>query len=384
MDTEKNNTTQARIGVFLPRLSDYGGVERVGYRLSGLLAEAGYSVEFVCARVENDPPEGVTPVVVGRPGPFKWMKVAWYALAAEWVRRRRKYDLTIGLGEVLNMDLLRISGGPRKSFWPLSVRAYPKGFAREWKKLRRWLSPANHVSHFIRNRQGAGGSRIVTVSHLSREWLMDAYPWLDPETIRVVYNQPDLSRFQPPTPEERSASRTRFGIRDGEIAIVFAGTAFERKGLRSAIQAMARLPENFKLYVAGGRKPGSFAELASKLGVDNRVVFLGKVKDIQSLYHAADMSLLPTFHDTCANVIPESLACGLKAVGSASDGSSFFLPERWIVQDPEDVAEIADKVLAASGEKEAIEFSWPEDVECGLEPYLGIVREMLRERGLQS
>lgn len=380
--TETNNgMNQARIGIFLPRLSDYGGVERVAYRLAGLLAGAGYEVEFVCARVENEPPEGVTPVVVGRPGPFKWMKVAWYALAAEWVRWKKNYDLTIGLGEVLNMDLLRISGGPRKSFWPLSVRAYPKGIAREWKKWRRRLSPANHVSHCIRNMQASGNSRIATVSHLSRDWLTDAYPRLDPTAIRVVYNQPDLSRFQPPTPEQREASRKRFGMKDGEVAIVFAGTAFERKGLLPSIQAMAKLPENFRLYVAGGRKPGSFADLAGKLGVGNRVVFLGRVEDVQSLYHGADISLLPTFYDTCANVVPESLACGLKTIGSASDGSSFFLPERWIVRDPEDAGEIAAKVLAASKEDEAVHFSWPEEVECGLEPYLGMVREMLRDKG---
>lgn len=378
---ERHDNKHCRIGIFLPRLSDYGGVERVAYRMAGLLAEAGYDVEFICSRVENEPPVGVAPVVVGRPGPFKWMKVAWYAFAADMVRRKKRYDLTIGLGEMLNMDLLRISGGPRKSFWPLSVRAYPKGFAREWKKLRRWMSPANHASHYIRERQARENGTIVTVSHLSRQWLVEAYPWLDAEAIRIVYNQPDLSRFQPPTPEQRTAARKRFGMADGEVAIVFAGTAFERKGLLPSIQAMTHLPENYRLYVAGGRKPGSFAAEAEKLTVADRIVFLGKVEDVQSLYHAADVSLLPTFYDTCANVIPESLACGLKTIGSASDGSSYFLPERWIVQDPEDGAEIAAKVQAAVSEDNSVDFVWPEEVACGLEPYLGIVQDMLDAKG---
>jgi len=381
MTDHPNDNSTTRIGVFLPRLSDYGGVERVAYRLAGMLADAGYAVEFVCARVEAEPPVGVTPVVVGRPGPFKWMKVSWYAYAAERTRLKKAYDLTVGLGEVLNMDLLRISGGPRKSFWPLSVRAYPQGVKREWKKWRRRLSPANHISHWIRNHQSREENVLATVSHLSRDWLLDAYPWLDGDAIHVIYNQPDLSRFQPPTSAQQVEGRKRFGMADGEVAIVFAGTAFDRKGLRPSIQAMAELPDHFRLYVAGGRKPGDFARLAEELGVAARVRFLGKVGDIQSLYHAGDISLLPTFHDTCANVVPESLACGLKMIGSASDGSSFFLPERWIVQDPEDGGEIAAKVLAASQEEEAVSFSWPENVACGIEPYLGIVQDMLRDKG---
>lgn len=381
VDKTEDGQKKHRIGVFLPRLSDYGGVERVAYRLAGMFADDGYDVEFVCARVETDPPKGVTPVVVGRPGPFKWMKVAWYAYAAEKVRREKDYDLTFGLGDVLNMDFLRVSGGARKSFWPLTLRAYPKGAARTLKKWRRRLSPSNYISYYIQKRQAAENKVIATVSHLSRDWLLDAYPELESATIHVVYNQPDLARFNPPTPEQREEARTRFGMAEGQTSVIFTGTAFERKGLYPSILAMAKLPEVFHLYVAGGRKPDKYVALASQLGIRDRVHFVGKVKDIQTFYHAADISLLPTFYDTGANVVPESLACGLRTIGSSCDGSSYFLPERWVISDPENADEISGRLMAASMETAPVDFIWPEDVQCGLEPYLELVRKMLAEKG---
>lgn len=370
---------RARIGVFLPRLSDYGGVERFAWRLARVLAGDGHDVEFVCSRVESDPPPGVTPVVVGRPPLGKACKVAWYAFAAERVRRRKGYDLTIGMGEMLGMDVLRVSGGPHKYFWPLSARAYPKGLPRAWKMLRRRLSPASWVSKWIQDHQARSQSRLVTVSHLSRDWLVGAYPNLRAEDVRVIYNRPDLDRFHPPAPGEREAARGRFGMAGGEKAIAFAGTAFERKGLMPSIAAMARLPEEFRLYVAGGRNPGAFGREARRLGLGERVVFLGKVTDIPVFYHACDVALSPSFFDTCANVTVEALASGLPTVGSASDGSSFFLPREWVVRNPEDPAEIARRILAAAAHEGPYAFTWPEDVQSGLDAYVDWVRELLAE-----
>lgn len=370
----------ARIGVFLPRLSDYGGVERFAWRLARTLADDGHDVEFVCSRVESDPPPGVSPVVVGRAPFSKALKVAWYAYAAERVRRRKGYDLTIGMGEMLGMDILRVSGGPHKYFWPLSARAYPKGLPRAWKTLRRLLSPASWVSKWIQDRQAASDSRIVTVSHLSRDWLIGAYPHLRAEDIRVIYNRPDLDRFHPPSCEEREAARKRFGMEDGETAVAFAGTAFERKGLLPTIAAMAQLPESFKIYVAGGRNPGAFGREARRQGVADRVVFMGKVTDIPTFYHACDLAVVPTFFDTCANVTVESIASGLRTVGSSSDGSSYFLPPEWVIQNPEDPAEIAARLRAAAAHTEPVAFTWPEDVPSGLEAYVPWVRELIAEK----
>lgn len=368
-----------RLALFLSRLSIYGGVEKFGYRLAEALAKEGYEVDFVCTRCECEPPDGVRAVCVGRPWLFRSLKILWFLLAGEYVRRKNRYDLTMGMSNSVNMDILRISGGPVSIFFRLSVRAYPKGLPRIFKRIKRWLAPHHHLVRLIQAVQSRGDAELVTVSHRSREWLREGLPGFRDREIRVIYNQPDLKGFSPGTGEQRSAARKEYGLKQDEVAVAFAGTAFARKGLMPLIRAMALLPDNFRLLVAGGRRPGAYAALARELGISGRVDFLGAVQDMAGFYRAADLLALPSFYDTCANAVPEALASGLPVAGSVDDGSSHFLPEDWRINNPEDEKEIARVVFALSKEERRT-FNWPADVDCGLEPYLAMIREALESK----
>ncbi|MEW5773447.1 MAG: glycosyltransferase family 4 protein [Thermodesulfobacteriota bacterium] len=367
----------SRLGLFLPRLSDYGGAEGFALRLAAALAGDGHAVDFVCARKEAEAPDGVRARLVGRPLLPRSAKIAWYAAMAERVRRREKYDLTISLGKTLRQDLLRMSGGPLDVFWRLSERAYGAGLARAWKAARRRAAPANALIRAIERRTLENSRVIVAVSHRVRDWLLEAHPWLAGRDIRVIYNRPDLARFTPPTPEARRAARAAWGLDRGQTALCLAGTNFALKGVDQMIAALALLPPEFVLLVAGGRKPGRFASRAESLGLARRVRFLGRVEDMPSLYAASDVFVLPTFYDTCSNAALEALAAGCKVITSRDNGASFFLPERWVLADPADVQTLAETVAAASAEPPPPPFAWPADVPSGVEPYLALVREML-------
>ena len=92
----------ARIALILPRLSRYGGVEQFAFRLAEALAEtrnSEHEVEFICARSECLPPVGVRTHIVGRPGGLKFIKMLWFLIRAEQVRKRGNYDLVISLGK---------------------------------------------------------------------------------------------------------------------------------------------------------------------------------------------------------------------------------------------------------------------------------------------
>ncbi|MBG0777360.1 MAG: glycosyltransferase family 4 protein [Desulfovibrionaceae bacterium] len=369
--------TTPRIALLLPRLSRYGGVEGFGWRLARELAADGLAVDFICARVENDPPPGVRPVTVGRAGVVRAGKVAWFALAAERARAAGNYDLSIGLGKTLRQDVLRISGGPLSVFWELSARAWPAGPARLLKTLSRRLDPVSAVIARIEREQLRHAKHVIAVSHKTVEWIQHAHPWFDASRITVIYNRPDLDRFHAPTDAERGAARERFGMPEGMTAVTLAGTAFPRKGLGGVVGAMAQLPENFHLFVAGGRNPGRFARQARALGLEGRVRFLGRVDDMVGLYHATDVFAMPSLYDTCSNTILEALASGCRVIGSVDDGSSFFLPERWRAVQADDPAELAERIRAAAAEPAPGPFTWPADVPSGLEPYVRFVRERL-------
>jgi len=366
-----------RIALMLPKLSTYGGAEGFAFRLAGTLAQAGYPVDFICGRQETHEPEGVNVVKVGRPPLGRAAKIAWYAWAAERARKRGGYALTLSMGKTVRQDVLRMSGGPLSEFWRLSKRAYAPGLEREFKMLRRRLAPANHLIASLERQALENQDLCIAVSHRVRDWLLAAHPWLAGREMRIIYNRPDLTRFSPVDEPERRRIRSAMGLSQDDRLIVLAGTNFALKGLGTLIRALARLPREVRVHVAGGRNPGRFKTLAQSLAVQDRLAFLGRVDDMPSLYRASDLFCLPSFYDTCSNAVLEALASGTRVVSSRDNGSSYFLPPQWVVDDPGDAEALARTIEAALNGPRPDGFTWPEDVASGLEPYLDLVRERL-------
>ena len=371
---------KARLALTMPRLSRYGGAESFAWRLAEVLAARGHAVDFICARCETEPPPGVNPVVVGRFGGLRLIKTLWFAWRADQLTKAGGYDLVFGMGNTVNQDILRIGGGSISKFWQLSKRAWPAGFPRWFKMLRRRLAPANWVIHWLDDARMRRTSKIVCVSHLVRDWVVEAHPHLNSSDIEVVYNRPDLDRFPRVSEEERQRFREQTGIAPDRIVIGTAATNFALKGVCPLIQALAQLPDHFELHVAGGRNPQKYQRIAQELGVADRVRFLGKVDDMVAFYGCTDLFVLATFYDACSNAVLEALACGCRVASSALNGSAYFLPEKWVFTDPADVDELAAVLLRVSAEERPAPFAWPKDVPSGLEPYVRMVEDALKQK----
>lgn len=366
-----------RIALMLPKLSTYGGAEGFAFRLAGVLVAAGYPVDFICARQETMEPKGVNVVSVGRPPLGRAAKIAWFAYASERARRRGGYALTLSMGKTVRQDILRMSGGPLSEFWRLSKRAYAPGFEREFKMLRRRLAPANALIRGLEHRALENQELCIAVSHRVQDWLLAAHPWLTKGEMKVIYNRPDLSRFSPVDEDERRRIRNAMGLGQADRLIVLAGTNFALKGLGTLVRALARLPREVRVHVAGNRNPDHFKTLAQSLAVQDRLAFLGRVDDMPSLYRASDLFCLPSFYDTCSNAVLEALASGTRVISSRDNGSSYFLPPECVLDDPGDAQALARAIEQALNAPRPRGFDWPEDVESGLEPYLDIVRRRL-------
>lgn len=366
-----------KIAIILPKYSCYGGVERFGYSLSAALAQQGDKVDFICAKGEVEPAEGVDLIKVGRYGLCRAGKLLWFVRAAEKARKAGRYDLCISLGKSLNQDMLRIGGGPLEAFWKLSKRAWPEGLPRNIKMLRRRLAPVNALINRIERRQVESGAKIVCVSHRVREWMLECYPSLSPDRVKVVYNKPDLSIFKPMDNAERVNIRSEQGLSADDVVISTATTNFALKGVSTLVRTLPRLPDNFILHVAGDRNPTKYKELANRLGVINRVRFLGRVDRMVDFYGASDIFVLPSFYDACSNSVLEALACGLPVISSKDNGSSYFLPPEQVINDPSDHKQLAAMIENYAGKRTDIPFKWPENIPCGIEPYLDMINEMI-------
>jgi len=370
-----NDVKRARLAVTMPRLSRYGGAESFAWRLSEALAARGHAVDFICARQEIEAPEGVNPVVVGRFGAFRWIKILWFAYAADRACRNGNYDLVFGMGKTLNQDILRIGGGPITKFWELSQDAWPAGFQRSFKMFRRRVSPGNWATRIIDAIRLRRTPRIVAVSHLVRDWIIEAHPHLKKDDIDVVYNRPDLDRFSPMGEQGRHRLRATCNVSPHEIVIGTAATNFALKGIRHLVDTLALLPDHYVLGVAGGRNPDKYLRQARELGIEKRIRFLGRVDEMADFYRGVDIFILATFYDACSNAVLEALACGCKVLSSSRNGSARFLPEGWVFDDPADVESLAALVRKVAQEESPGPFRWPEDVMSGLEPYVEMIEK---------
>jgi UDP-glucose:(heptosyl)LPS alpha-1,3-glucosyltransferase len=148
-----------------------------------------------------------------------------------------------------------------------------------------------------------------------------------PEKIRVIYNGVDRERFSPDRLKKGSpAALPELGLEPGIPTILFVGSGFKRKGLHFLITALAGMQHReSRLLVVGQGRYTSYQRLAQKLGVAQRVKFLGPQPRVELFYAGAQVLALPTIYDPCSNVVLEALACGRPVITTAANGASEFI-----------------------------------------------------------
>jgi UDP-glucose:(heptosyl)LPS alpha-1,3-glucosyltransferase len=101
------------------------------------------------------------------------------------------------------------------------------------------------------------------------------------------------------------------------------GSGFARKGLATAVEGFAALADRgSRLVVLGKGDTREYQALAARLGIGERVVWLGARHDPERWYAAADIVVLPSRYEPFGNVHLEALAAGLPVVASARAGGA--------------------------------------------------------------
>jgi glycosyltransferase involved in cell wall biosynthesis len=141
----------------------------------------------------------------------------------------------------------------------------------------------------------------VVLGDVWRRWVIDTFG-VRPSRVGVIYNGVPATVIKP---------RTDSG--QGPFRLLFVGNLLERKGVKELLQAFAK-PEiqahDIVLTMAGGGPVDKYREMASQLGVSNRVTFTGWVSqdDARALMVRSDALILPAYDEGLPLVILEALA----------------------------------------------------------------------------
>lgn len=170
-------------------------------------------------------------------------------------------------------------------------------FWRPAELLAAWLLRIPVVAHYhvVNDKPGPFIGLCRSAIAVSRYTAAQSLPKALPKP--VIYNSIDLLRF-----DAGHSLRSELGIGSREVVIAFLGQIREIKGVSDFI-AMARkvaAPEA-RFLIAGECRdpkkfPGSYSEedLKDMTGGDSRIQYIGYVRDVENVYHTADVIVVPS------------------------------------------------------------------------------------------
>jgi len=235
------------------------------------------------------------------------------------------FDVVFGLTPLFSLDVYRIGEGIHRE---VLVRRYHTTLSRSWK---RWGLKSQYQL-WMEKRMFSLQSlqKIITISEASRRQLLTYYPVPEEKAI-TIYNGVDLGRFNPSVRERyRAEARQEWGIGEKEMAVLFVGNDFRRKGLMSLLMALSVLQERgmkMRGLIVGRDSPGPFARACEKLGIGKQIIFLGGMERVEKAYAGADLLVLPTHYDPFGFSCLEALACGLPVVTTRFAGAAEVIEE---------------------------------------------------------
>jgi UDP-glucose:(heptosyl)LPS alpha-1,3-glucosyltransferase len=332
-----------KLALVRQKYNPFGGAERFVERALFALQDIGIDVTLVTRNWPEDAGGRnvmlCNPFHVGR----LWRDVG-FAHCVQALVAQRAFDLVQSHERIPGCDIYRAGDGVHATW--LSLRGRLQSAAmRPVTQLHPWhqytLAAESAMFNHVRLRAVICNSRMVA-DDIARRF------GLPREKLHVIYNGVDLEHFNPGLRDQhRVRVRGELGVPADVPVFIHVGSGFERKGVPQTLAALARM-RNRKtqlLVVGRDKQQEAMLALAARLGVAERVRFLGGQLDVRPYYGAADVFVLPTLYDPLPNAALEALASGLPLLTSTTCGAAELIEDglSGFVCDALDVATLADR-----------------------------------------
>jgi len=168
-------------------------------------------------------------------------------------------------------------------------------------------------NYFARLRWAAA-DRIVAISKWSAERVVRS--GIPESKVAIVYE--GMAIPARPTDEQRAKARAKWNIAGEAPLLGCVGVLSPDKGQEWLIRGLAELRKKFpaaKLLLAGdGPCRVRLQKLAQEVGVGDAVTFAGFVADVESVYAALDVFLLPSFFEALSNALMSAMAYAIPSI----------------------------------------------------------------------
>jgi len=222
-------------------------------------------------------------------------------------------------------------------------RDYPPGLLYRLKERTR---------HAVESLLVRATGRIVAVSEDIRRIVCERLH-VDGGKIVVVNNGVDV----PDGPHLAGLVDPENGRMFGERSIVSVARLAEVKNIPTLLQAFSRVSAPFPIrlkLVGDGPERRRLQELAIRLGIGDRVTFLGNRADVREILANSTLFALVSMYEGVSMAILEAMAMGLPVVAAKVGGNPGIVidGETGFLVDPHDPETIADRISLLLREEE--------------------------------
>jgi glycosyltransferase involved in cell wall biosynthesis len=306
-----------RLAITAQALTHGGGAERYARDVvAGLLAQ-GIRPLVIARKIDRALPQAQSARCV--PLRLRGVPRLWRSAAFDWaagrVLRREAVDCVFAINHSVHADVA-VCGGTHPGF----LRA-----------MQRRAGLADRRQIALERRTYARARTIVAHSARMRDELL-AYYDLRREKIHVLYPPVDTRRFRPLDAQQRQQARQRLGFPPDRPVFLLASTGHARKGLPELAALFAQTDRLGVLAVAGRPLPHAM----------RNVLELGYRADIETVYAAADFTVVASRYEPFGLVAVESVLCGTPVVVADVVGSGEVIADSgklaYALADPDGLA----------------------------------------------
>ncbi|WP_455916772.1 glycosyltransferase family 4 protein [Pantoea agglomerans] len=312
--------SKVRLAIVRQKYRPDGGAERFISRALEALDDDSLELNIITRSWQGEPkPEWHLHIC----NPKKWGRISrerGFAVAARACWQQEKFDIVQSHERIAGCDIFRAGDGVH--------RVWLEQRARVVSPVQRLLTQVSRYHRYVMTAEeemfrSPALKKIICNSLMVKNDIMRCFQ-VPEEKFAVIYNAIDSTRFMPATAEQRQQSREQLNLPDNAKVFIYVGSGFERKGLKASISALAATDAHL-LVIGQDKQQSRYENLASSLGCEKRIHFLGVQNNVIPFYHAADSLILPTLYDPFPNVILEAMACGLPVITSFTCGGAEFI-----------------------------------------------------------
>jgi glycosyltransferase involved in cell wall biosynthesis len=183
--------------------------------------------------------------------------------------------------------------------------------------------PPNRSAYWQLRALARGVDRYLAVSREIAAELTGKLGWPQ-EKVEVVYNAVDMERAAVDAPP---GLREQLGGSPTRPLVLTPARLNPQKGHRVLLEAIAEVPEALFLLAGDGPERAPLEAEAERLGVADRVRFLGRREDVPQLLAASDVFALPSLYEGSSLAVLEAMAAGIPIVSSAIGGTEELIED---------------------------------------------------------